>query len=120
MKIARKKNAKKQHDPWWNYMINVERKPIETTFSELSALLARKIHAVTQKGFLLKVVLVIFNPLRQVFPTQASKQNSLGSVSELSHHISTFKYSAFHSVSAFAKTNYYLCNDTKREAQSED
>lgn len=67
MKIARKKNAKKQHAPWWNYIINVERKPIETTFSELTALLARKIHAVTRQGFLLKVVLVIFAHLIDQF-----------------------------------------------------
>lgn len=67
MKIARKKNAKKQHAPWWNYMINGQRKPIETTFSELTALLARKIHAVTRQGFILKVVLVIFAHLIDQF-----------------------------------------------------
>ena len=67
MKMARKKNSKKQHAPWWNYIINVERKPIETTFSELTALLARKIHAVTQKGFLLKVLLMIFAHLIDQF-----------------------------------------------------
>lgn len=48
-------------------MINVERKPIEATFSELTALLGRKIHAVSQKGFLLKVVLLIFAHLVDQF-----------------------------------------------------
>ena len=67
MKIARKKNSKKQHYPWWNFLINVERKPIESTFSELTALLSRKIHAVSQKGFLLKVVLLIFAHLIDQF-----------------------------------------------------
>jgi hypothetical protein len=67
MKIARKKNSKKQHEPYWNYLINLERKPIESTFSELTALLARKIHATSQKGFLLKVVMVLFAHLVDQF-----------------------------------------------------
>jgi hypothetical protein len=67
LKVARKKNAKRQHEPWLNYIINVERKPIESTFSELTALLARKIHAVSQKGFLLKVVMMLFAHLVDQF-----------------------------------------------------
>ena len=60
LKIARKKNAKRRHEPWDNFLINAERKPIETTFSQMTALLSRKIHAVTQRGFLLKMVMLIF------------------------------------------------------------
>lgn len=67
MKIARKKNAKQQHAPWWNYLITLERKPIESTFSELTALMARKIHATSQKGFLLKVVMMLFAHLIDQF-----------------------------------------------------
>lgn len=59
-KVARKKNSKRQHKPWWNFLIDYHRKPIESTFSELTAMLGRKIHAVSQKGFLLKVVILIF------------------------------------------------------------
>ncbi len=35
------------------------RKRIETTFSDLVRLLPRKIHAVTQAGFILKVVVFV-------------------------------------------------------------
>jgi hypothetical protein len=59
MKIARKKNSKRQHQPWWNFLIQQERKPIEATFSEMTATLSKKIHAVTQKGFLMKVVALV-------------------------------------------------------------
>jgi hypothetical protein len=59
-KVARKKNSKRPHEPWWNNLINVNRKPIETTFSQITTMFARKIHAVSQVGFLLKVVCFIF------------------------------------------------------------
>ncbi len=60
LKVARRKNSKRPHKPWWDYLIQINRKPIESTFSELTALLGRKIHATTQKGFLLKIVSFIF------------------------------------------------------------
>lgn len=60
LKVARKKNSKKPHKPWINYQIDAARKPIEITFSQITALISKKIHAVTQKGFLLKVMLFIF------------------------------------------------------------
>ncbi len=37
-------------------MVSKARKRIETTFSGVSALLPRKIHAVTQRGFEIKVM----------------------------------------------------------------
>lgn len=60
LKVTRKKNSKRPHKPWWDYLIQVNRKPIETTFSEITALFNRKIHATTQKGFILKIVAFIF------------------------------------------------------------
>lgn len=60
LKVARKKNSKQPHKPWWDYLIQINRKPIETTFSEMTGLLGRKIHATTQKGFILKLVAFIF------------------------------------------------------------
>ncbi len=42
------------------YLKKVMRKRIETTFSEITNLFPRKIHAVTAQGFILKIVLFIF------------------------------------------------------------
>jgi Transposase DDE domain len=58
--IARKSNTKKPHEPWENFMIADSRKRIETTFSQISSMLPKRIHAVTSDGFLMKVVLFIF------------------------------------------------------------
>ena len=58
--VARKSNSKRKHEPYIEYLISVMRKRIETTFSEISNLLLKKIHAVTEYGFLLKVVIFIF------------------------------------------------------------
>lgn len=52
---ARKSNMKKQHEPVLKAWINRQRKTIETAFSEITALFPKKIHAVTAKGFELKV-----------------------------------------------------------------
>jgi len=58
--IARKSNSKQPHEPWENFMIADSRKRIETTFSQISSMLPKRIHAVTSNGFLMKVVLFIF------------------------------------------------------------
>jgi len=58
--IARKSNSKRKHQPWQDYMISVSRKRIENTFSQISALFPKRIHAVTVEGFLLKLILFIF------------------------------------------------------------
>ena len=58
--IARKSNTKRPHEPWENFMIADSRKRIETTFSQISSMLPKRIHAVTPDGFLMKVVLFIF------------------------------------------------------------
>ncbi|WP_428666163.1 hypothetical protein [Runella sp.] len=58
--VAGKSNSRRPHPPWINFLIKHHRKPIETTFSEITNLFLRKIHTVTQKGFLLKVALTLF------------------------------------------------------------
>lgn len=60
MMIARKSNSKRKHQPWQDYLISVSRKRIENTFSQISAMFPKRIHAVTVDGFLLKVILFIF------------------------------------------------------------
>jgi hypothetical protein len=55
----RKKNSKRPLPPWWVYLQHHYRKMIETTGSLFERLLPRSIHAVTQQGFELKIVLFI-------------------------------------------------------------
>ena len=57
--IQRKSNSKRPDQPWVRFIKEQMRKGIETTFSEIKALFLRKIHAVTFKGFLLKLVMFI-------------------------------------------------------------
>ncbi len=58
--IARRSNAKRKDEPWISFLKEQMRKGIETTFSKIKALFLRTIHAVTFKGFLLKLILFIF------------------------------------------------------------
>jgi len=58
--VARKSDSRRQHEPYVDYLISSMRKRIETTFSEISNFLPKKIHAVTEFGFLLKMVVFIF------------------------------------------------------------
>lgn len=55
----RKVNAKRQHSGCMRYLQSKLRKRIETTFSEITRLLPRKIEAVTAKGFLMKLLIFI-------------------------------------------------------------
>ncbi len=57
--IQRKSNSKRKDEPWIRFIKEQMRKGIETAFSEIKALFLRKIHAITFKGFLLKLVLFI-------------------------------------------------------------
>lgn len=57
--IQRKSNSKRPDEPWIRFLKLQMRKGIETTFSMLKGLFLKKIHAVTFKGFLLKVLLFI-------------------------------------------------------------
>ena len=56
----RTSRLKRQHEPYVDYIITTMRKRIETTFSEIANFLPKKIHAVTEYGFILKVVIFIF------------------------------------------------------------
>ena len=57
--IQRKSNSQRKDEPWMRFLKDHMRKGIETTFSMLKGLFLRKIHAVTFKGFLLKLVMFI-------------------------------------------------------------
>lgn len=57
LKAATKKNMKEQNKWALELEINYFRKRIETTFSEITALFPKKIHAVTSQGFLIKILL---------------------------------------------------------------
>jgi hypothetical protein len=57
--VQRKSNSKRKDEPWVRFIKEYMRKGIETTFSMLKALFLRKIHAVTFKGFLLKLMMFI-------------------------------------------------------------
>jgi len=57
--VQRKSNSKRKDQPWIRFLKLQMRKGIETTFSMLKGLFLRKIHAVTFKGFLLKVLMFI-------------------------------------------------------------
>jgi hypothetical protein len=59
IKAARKSNSTKKDEPYVKFLKQVMRKGIETTFPELKAKMLRCIHAVTEKGFLLKVALFV-------------------------------------------------------------
>ena len=55
----RKTNATRQHSGCVQYLQSILRKRIETTFSQLTNMFPRKIHAVTKQGFLLKLVVFV-------------------------------------------------------------
>ena len=55
----RKKNSKRPLAPWVNYLMSSYRKMIETTGSLIEQLLPKHIHAVTARGFELKVALFV-------------------------------------------------------------
>ena len=57
--IQRKSNSLRPDEPWMRFTKEQMRKGIETCFNEINALFLRKIHAVTFKGFLLKLVMFI-------------------------------------------------------------
>jgi hypothetical protein len=59
--VARKSNSKRKRERHMEYIIERMRKRVETTFSEISTLLPKKIHAVTSYGFVLKVIMFLFS-----------------------------------------------------------
>ncbi|CAN5684301.1 hypothetical protein BH24ACT21_BH24ACT21_12040 [soil metagenome] len=56
LKAQRKKNSKRPIPAWEEFLGKPIRQYIETVFSKLSAMFSRKIHAVTPRGFELKIV----------------------------------------------------------------
>ncbi len=59
LKPLRKKNSKRAVPPWVPALGNYLRKRVETTGSQITALFPKVIHAVTAKGFELKVMLFV-------------------------------------------------------------
>ncbi|KAA6318140.1 hypothetical protein EZS27_031809 [termite gut metagenome] len=56
---ARKANSKPPHEPWVEYLISIKRKRIEVSFSDIAKYLPKTIHAVTENGFLIKLIAFI-------------------------------------------------------------
>jgi hypothetical protein len=56
LKAQRKKRSKRPMPAWEEFLSKPTRQYIETVFSKLSTLFSRKIHAVTPRGFELKIV----------------------------------------------------------------
>ncbi|MDR2926852.1 MAG: IS982 family transposase, partial [Cytophagaceae bacterium] len=56
----RKSNSKKPHHSCTEYFISMQRKRIETAFSDIAKYLPKKIHAVTETGFLMKLIMFIW------------------------------------------------------------
>ncbi len=55
LKAQRKKNSDRPMPAWEEFLGKPIRQYIETVFSRLSGLFAKKIHAVTARGFELKI-----------------------------------------------------------------
>jgi hypothetical protein len=53
--VCRKKNSKRSEEPMLEYYKVLMRKRIETAFSQITSMFPKQIHAVTLKGFLMKV-----------------------------------------------------------------
>jgi hypothetical protein len=56
LKAQRKKRSKRPMPMWEEFVGKPIRQSIETVFSKLSASFSRKVHAVTRRGFALKIV----------------------------------------------------------------
>lgn len=57
----RKRNSKRQHKLIDEFFLSKHRNKIETVFSRITHLMPRSIHAVTAKGFCLKVLFFILS-----------------------------------------------------------
>ena len=57
--VQRKTNSHRKDHPYQAFLKETMRKQIETTFSQIKALMRKSIHAVTKEGFLLKVALFV-------------------------------------------------------------
>lgn len=57
--VQRRRNSRRRDEPWRAYYKQLMRKRIETAFSQIAAMFPRHIHAVSFRGFQLKVSLFI-------------------------------------------------------------
>jgi hypothetical protein len=57
---ARKANSKCPHNPCVEYLISLQRKRVETVFSDVAKLMPKSVHAVTYEGFLIKIIAFIW------------------------------------------------------------
>jgi len=57
--VQRKINSKRADKPWMSYLKKTIRQKIEQAFSQITRLLPKLIHTLTQKGWLLKITLVL-------------------------------------------------------------
>jgi len=55
LKSLRKKNSKRAYTPWMQFNYQRTRKCVETSFSQITNLFPKTIHAVTPQGFLIKL-----------------------------------------------------------------
>jgi hypothetical protein len=60
LRACRKSNSKRADEPHMAFLKDHYRKRIETTFSGITGLFPKRIHAVTPQGFILKIILFIF------------------------------------------------------------
>jgi hypothetical protein len=59
LRVQRKKNSTRKDEPYMDYLKKAIRQKIEQTFSRITRLFPKHIHAVTQKGFCLKILLFL-------------------------------------------------------------
>lgn len=59
LRPLRKKNSKRPNPPWWDFLLHLYRKSVETVGSNLERLLPKHIHATSQAAFELKLVLFL-------------------------------------------------------------
>ncbi len=52
----RKKNSKRPHPAWVEFLAHPVRKRIETSFSQITSVFPKHVHAVTAQGFELKLI----------------------------------------------------------------
>jgi hypothetical protein len=60
LQVPRKRNTKREREPWLEIYKSLLRKRIETTIGEIAKLFPKKIHATNLNGFLLKIALFLF------------------------------------------------------------
>lgn len=60
LQVPRRRNSKREREPWLELYKTQIRKYIETTIGEITKLFPKKIHATNLDGFLLKIALFLF------------------------------------------------------------